>query len=1380
MPPRSSSLWPFHWVLGMAMSLLWCVFTAPAQPGSPSAGDQASTTARPMGAKDQPRGLQTSQPALARGPVGFLAPEISLERLGPEARGAYWLAKEIAGAELILPTASGELVDEPGKPISLDRFQVLWLHQGDATGSVFQARSLENLKQFVVRGNGLFLSGSALQLVHALGAEPAQPRQVSGSTARGSVSLHTLEGNHPIFRGLLSGFPWDESVGGFVREFDVAFAEASLANYADFVGSGGPRGGRSLGWVDEDQANPLVEYELGRGRILVLGGRLPSYAHQPPPPGGPLGGLTGNILAYLGHPEQWQTVQARPATTEPPIPQNEWGAFERAIRDLATTFGGRYPKAHQYLERLQTLHEAAANPISDNGQPNNAKAAHYAQVAEQFRALRSEALLANPLLDFEQLLLVQRGLPQMGLPANFNANTELPRSGYDNQLVVLSPVRPEGTLTTLYRPANGEFVGDVDLHFDGGRLLFSMPGANGRWQIFELNTDGSNLHELPLIQQPDVDNYNACYLPDERVMFTSTAPFVGVPCVAGSSFVANLYLLGRDRSIRQLTVDQEHNWCPTVANSGRVMYLRWEYTDLPHSNSRILFEMNPDGTDQRAIFKSSSFFPPSFFYARPIPGHPSMVVGIATGHHGVSRSGRLLIVDPAQGSREAEGVVQEIPGWGKKVQPIIRDTLADGVWPQFLHPYPLSAQYFLVSAKLSPNVPWGLYLVDVFDNMVLVKELPGYALLEPRPLRKTTRPPAIPDKVDEQAKEAVVYLSNVYEGPGLAGIPRGTVKKLRLITYNYAYRGMGGLLGTVGMDGPWDIKRVLGTVPVEADGSARFLVPANTPIAVQPLDEAGQALQLMRSWFTAMPGETLSCAGCHEPAHYSPANRQNIAATRPPSVIQPWYGPVRGFAFAREVQPVLDRYCIRCHDGQTQADSSTLADLRGEQRLTNWSSNFAGNMGPKYGGQFSVSYAALHRFVRRPGIESDIHLLTPMEFHAGTTELVQMLRKGHHQVQLDCESWDRLITWIDLNAPFHGTWTEIMGEALVKPMNARRRAMSRLYANVDEDPEVIQTKARLTAPASSPAAPPSASSAVVPVPGWPGNAAEAQRRQTHAGRATKRTIQLGRQSSLDFALIPAGEFVMGDARGNPDERPLTRVKIEKPFWMSQTEISNEQFAQFDPDHDSHFEPMHAYQFGIHGFPVNQPGQPVVRVSWHQAVAFCQWLSARTGRPCSLPTEAQWEYACRAGTASPFWYGDLNTDFSSFANLGDSRLKGYLLETYIHVRPILNPSPYDDWVPKDDRFDDGAFVSADVGHYRPNPWGLYDMHGNAWEWTRTAYRPYPYTEADSRSAMGDRNPKVVRGGSWYDRPQRCRSGYRLAYPPYERAFNLGFRVIFEAE
>ncbi|KKK50140.1 hypothetical protein LCGC14_3128000, partial [marine sediment metagenome] len=145
-------------------------------------------------------------------------------------------------------------------------------------------------------------------------------------------------------------------------------------------------------------------------------------------------------------------------------------------------------------------------------------------------------------------------------------------------------------------------------------------------------------------------------------------------------------------------------------------------------------------------------------------------------------------------------------------------------------------------------------------------------------------------------------------------------------------------------------------------------------------------------------------------------------------------------------------------------------------------------------------------------------------------------------------------------------------------------------------------------------------------------------------------VDLGDGVNMRLIPIPSGAFIMGGTDGHADERPTARAEIDGPLWIGQFEVTNEQFAQFDSQHDSQVEPMHGYQFGVHGYPTNRPEQPVVRISWNQAMAFCRWLSQKTGRQFTLPTESQWEYACRAGSDTRYCYGDENTDFSPWANL----------------------------------------------------------------------------------------------------------------------------------
>ena len=1000
-------------------------------------------------------------------------------------------------------------------------------------------------------------------------------------------------------------------------------------------------------------------------------------------------------------------------------------ALHRAVADLAVQGPQAYPNGAAWLGRVVAYEKRLADAPDTAADP---------AFAAELTAFQREALLANPLLSsIDRVLVIKRNAkdPSLGLPQNWQGNCSLPLNNYDNELAFLSLNKPEGPLKTLYRPDKSRFVGDVEVHFEGDRLLFSMPGSHDRSQIWELHVDGSGLRQVTTGEEADVDNYDPCYLPDGRIIYASTANYQGVPCVYGSDSVANLCIMNADGSgIRQLTFDQDHDWCPTVLNNGRILYTRWEYTDLPHANTRLLFHMNPDGTGQAEYYGSNSYWPTTVIQARPIPNHPTRVVAIVSGHHGVPRMGELVVLDPALGRSETDGAVQRIPGWGKPVPQVTIDNLADNSWPKFLHPWPLSDKYFLVASQPTAQSNWGIYLVDIFDNMTLLREEPGYALLEPVPVQAKPAPPAIPDKAKPGEKEATVYIADLYSGPGLAGIPRGTVKSLRLISYSYGYRKMGGLMGAVGMDGPWDVKRILGTVPVEDDGSAFFRVPADIPIAVQPLDAQGRALQLMRSWFVGMPGEAVSCVGCHDRQNSTPSAHATIASRRAAAEVAPWRGAARGFSFAREVQPVLDRYCLSCHDGK----DPKRPDLRGTERITDWKSDFPGSVSPAVGGKFSVAYANLHRYVRRPGIESDDHLLTPMEFHGRTTELVQMLELGHHGVTLDAEAWDRINAWIDLNTPYHGTWTEIVGVEAMGKTAERRRELMRKYANVDVDHEAV-----LPTEIGMPDGP------VTPGPDTKA-VAESDKPSTPVEAGAVRAVDLGDGLALEMVRIPA------DAAA-------------KPFWMGRFELTNDQYARFDASHDSGVESMHSYQFGVRGYPVNGSKQPVVRVSWNRAMDFCRWLSGKTGETFTLPTETQWEFACRAGRHTPFWYGGMDADFSKCANLADVRLREFARNTYIQVNLLPNPNKYDNWVPQDARFDDGSFLPAEVGHYAPNPFGLYDMHGNVWEWTASA------DEAGRR---------IVKGGSWYDRPYRAAADYRISYETCQPVFNVGFRVVCPAE
>jgi formylglycine-generating enzyme required for sulfatase activity len=355
--------------------------------------------------------------------------------------------------------------------------------------------------------------------------------------------------------------------------------------------------------------------------------------------------------------------------------------------------------------------------------------------------------------------------------------------------------------------------------------------------------------------------------------------------------------------------------------------------------------------------------------------------------------------------------------------------------------------------------------------------------------------------------------------------------------------------------------------------------------------------------------------------------------------------------------------------------------------------------------------------VRRPGPESDYHLPKPYEYHASTSELIQMLRAGHHNVQLDAEAWDRLVTWIDLNVPDHGTW----GEHRPVPggFDKLRREMDVKYAGLDLDPE------------SYPTPPPAPVAFIKPAPEKeelpaPVSAAQFAARPTDLPKQV--TLDLAEKIKLQLVLVPA----------------------ERPFYLGRCEVENEVYGLFDPAHESGFTQIFNKDATSRGVSASQPRQPVVRVTWTEAQRFCAWLSEKTGRKITLPTGEQWEFACRGGALTPMWYGEKTAGFAPFANLADVRL----------LALCARDSP--PWLPVVTEADDGVTGLSGTGRYQANAWGLCDMHGNAAEWTRDE----------------DAGRKVARGGSFYDRPYRATATARRSYLPHQAVFDVGFRVAME--
>lgn len=1038
-------------------------------------------------------------------------------------------------------------------------------------------------------------------------------------------------------------------------------------------------------------------------------------------------------------------------------------AIEEAFEDMKRNKSFDQVANRSRLSELKALATKGFDAIYANDE-NAIKAARRAL------QLKRDILLANPELDIDKLIV---GRYRIGTRArqvnpgalgtqtnNWSNQTSAPRNGFNAEIVELSNLRGDIRTRTIFKPENGSSVPDLKLHWNADRILFTMTDTSKLWQVYQIGLDGKGLKKMIDSPEKDLEFFDATWLPSGKIMAVSNIGYHGVPCVNGNSEVGNMVLYNpENQSLRRLTFDQDANWSPVIMNNGKVMYTRWEYTDLTHYFSRFVMHMNPDGTEQKALYGSGSYFPNSTFDAQPLPGHASGFVGIISGHHGVTRSGRLILFDPAKGRKSVEGMVQELPFRNRPIEPIVKDRLVDDVWPQFIKPYPLNDKYFLVTAKLNPNALWGIYLVDVFDNLTLIAEYEGEGLIHPIPVRKTTVPPVIPDRTKPDTKEATVFIQDIYEGEGLKGVPRGTVKAFRVLSYEYAYNRTPSDHWAQGIQSGWDIKRLLGTVPVEEDGSALFTIPANMPISLQPLDSCGRAVQWMRSWLTGMPGETVSCIGCHEDQNQIPIPKRVVASTIKPHAITLPEGGKRPFTFELEMQPILDRACIACHDG-----SNKLAD-------------FTGGRIDKFSG-FGESYLNLHPYIHRQGPEAEMEVLNPYEYHASTSQLVKMLKTGHHGVELTDKEWKTLYNWIDFNAPFHSKFKANIFKGVEQI--SRRIELTEKYAGagVDWQAEIRDYADYLgKQPKPAPVHPEHKvyKNKEVKVKGWPFDATSAK--EMLAGSLeTKKSIELAPGIVMNFVRIPAGKFVMGSNKGHSDYSPANRQEVKKAFWMTEIEVSNEQFRTLFPDHNSRFINQlwkdHVHQ----GYPANRPEQPAIRVSWEEAMSFCEKLSEKTGLKVTLPTEVQWEWACRAGNESEFWYGDMNTDFAPYENMADRQLNKLAVRG-VDPQPM---SPNDAWYkyytyqPKNKEVDDGNMLMVKGGGYQPNPWGLCDMQGNVAEWTRSDYLPYPYNE----KAQGSEVEKVVRGGSWIDHPKTATAYYRKSYLPWQKVHNVGFRVIIE--
>ena len=616
------------------------------------------------------------------------------------------------------------------------------------------------------------------------------------------------------------------------------------------------------------------------------------------------------------------------------------------------------------------------------------------------------------------------------------------RHFYPGAALKLLRFEHDGRMTeTLLEDAAG-VIRDVDVSWDGRKILFSWKKSDREddYSLYEM--DAVTRAITPITGDLGHADYEAVYLPDGNILFNSTRCVQTVDC--WWTEVSNLYTCGPDgRYLRRLTFDQVHTNYPTVTDDGRILYTRWDYNDRGQLYPQGLFEMRPDGTAQQEYYGNNSWFPTTILHARSIPG-TTKVLAIFTGHHSW-QAGKPGILDIAQGRQENEGAALVAP---------VRKTPAERIdsygqeGDLFKYPYPVDERHFLVSyaprgwegrgVSTQMLLPvFGLYFMNLDGEreLLFLDTGQGRSVGRMVPLAARSAPAMQPSSVDYTKATGVYYIQDIYAGQGLEGVPRGSVKSVRVVALDYRAAGIGnnrnsGIAGAALVstpiaieNGSWDVKIPLGRARVHEDGSALFEVPARTPVYFQALDDKGRSIQSMRSWSTLQPGESRSCVGCHDDKNATPpAERTPTLAMRAGvQALETTDGPARGFSFNERIQPILDRHCIQCHHGAEAAapDAKAAFSLmntprKDEEAKRFWSEAYLNltESGPEKGP------------VRWISPQSAPPLYPPYYTGAVRSSLIEMLEEGHQEVRLTAEELEILACWIDLAVPFCGEYTE--------------------------------------------------------------------------------------------------------------------------------------------------------------------------------------------------------------------------------------------------------------------------------------------------------------------------------------------------------------------
>jgi len=662
--------------------------------------------------------------------------------------------------------------------------------------------------------------------------------------------------------------------------------------------------------------------------------------------------------------------------------------------------------------------------------------------------LARKIAFCNPLLDFDRILFIKRhdAVGVFHMCDQYYGCNARPGGG----LFVLSdPFGDHPTLTNVLEDAiveRGRLRGDnlstgtflsPDLSYDGQTILFAYTQAKAyekyhgqeayewnpevSYHIFKVNVDGTHLVQLT---DGPTNDFDPCFLPDGRIVFVSERRGGYLRCGRNCP-VYTTYAMEPDGSdIICLSFHETHEWHPSVDNDGMLVYTRWDYVDRDTNVAHHIWTSFPDGRNPRAFHGNYPIDrgsrPWMEMSIRAIPGS-HRYVAVTGAHHGHA-FGSLVMIDPRveddQAMSQLTRLTPETPFPEAEAKPI-RDYMRYGT------PWPLSEDdYLCVYDAEAKNR--GIYWIDRFGNRELLYRDPNISCLSPIPLRPRSKPPMIPSQTLQAARDIAkatdipqetILVANVYDSDFTW--PEGSkVKALRIIQV---------LPKTtpppnqprIGVGNQTNARAVLGTVPVESDGSAYFEAPVGKAIYFQALDERGMAIQSMRSATYVHPGEQMTCSGCHEPKHRAPiaSMARPIALARPPSKLQSDVDGSNPFNFVRLVQPVLERNCVSCHRQENALDlSDTIEGPNG------WTRSYK-NLAEKHGFYFHVSNGSI-----KQGIHGGSRTI-PGKFGAKASNLMKYMDARHYDVTLSEEDRHRVILWLDCNSEFYGSYENTLAQA---------------------------------------------------------------------------------------------------------------------------------------------------------------------------------------------------------------------------------------------------------------------------------------------------------------------------------------------------------------